>query len=242
MNYRQLQFSIKFSKFENIRRHLNEIEDVFKDLFGVPQTVPVPDDFNPQVPRVVMSSKDGLCQISFSQISIDFSVRSSEEVLVENDACLEYTSKIVNLVKDFFIKVGISDFCYMGVICNLKLNIKGMTALDFAKKRLDKECYSDGLYDVSQRLVSVKDNEFFVNEQIDTYHEPKEGITNIPEFRQGKDFSNEKSVALSIDVNNRYSYIQSGNLIAIDEIKPVLQKIYAVIEEVATKWRMNEHE
>lgn len=242
MNYRQLQFSIKFSNFKNMRRHLNDIEDVFNDWFGVPQTVAVPDDFNPQVPRVVMSSKDGLCQISFSQISIDLIIRSNEEVQVNNDESLAYVSKIVNLVKEFFVKVGISNFCYMGLNCSLKLDIKGITALDFAKKRIDKECYSDGLYDVSQRLVSVKDNEFFVNEQIDTYQEPKEGITNIPEFRQSNDFSSEKSVALTIDVNNRYSYIQSGSLIDINEMDSVLQKINTVIENVVTKWRGNEHE
>ena len=86
MNYRQLQFSIKFDYFKNIRRYLNDIEDVFKDWFGVPQTVAVPDDFNPQVPRVIMSSKDGLCQISFSQISIDLSMRSNNEVLGRTNA------------------------------------------------------------------------------------------------------------------------------------------------------------
>lgn len=242
MNYRQLQFSIKFDYFKNIRRYLNDIEDVFKDWFGVPQTVAVPDDFNPQVPRVIMSSKDGLCQISFSQISIDLSMRSNNEVLGRNDDVLDYISKIVSLVKMFFVKVGITKFCYMGLNCNLKLNIRGEDALNFAKKRIGKECCSDDLYDISQRLVSVKDGEFFVNEQIDTYLEPNEGITNIPEFRLIKDFSSEKSVALTVDVNNRYSYIQSGNYVAIDEIESVLQKIYTAIENVLDKWRGNDHE
>lgn len=237
MNYRRVQYSIKFEKSINLRRYLNEIEECFKEYSMVLQTIPVPDNFNPLMPRVVLTGKDGKSFITFSQISIDFSIRTDQVVGGIEDEVLEYTSKVVALIKAFLIKINISKFCFMGVNCIFKIEPNGEDALSFVKRFFKEEFVPEHLYDLSQKTVFVQDSKYFVNEQIDTYQATISENIQIPEFVQRKDFALNRDVSLMIDVNNRYSYINNGMFFDIQNIDSILHDIFVIIHTSLDKWK-----
>ena len=74
MKFMQAQFSFKYEPQIKIRRNVNQIEDLLQDYYGTPQVMPIPDDFAAEAPRIILKSHNGHSQISFSQISMDFTV------------------------------------------------------------------------------------------------------------------------------------------------------------------------
>jgi len=46
-------FSVVFPRVPRIRRLTNELEDRLADPYGEHQSIPVPDELDPQVPRII---------------------------------------------------------------------------------------------------------------------------------------------------------------------------------------------
>ncbi len=58
MEYVQAQFSLKFEPQIRIRRYANQIEDFLQQYYGTPQTMPIPDEFAAEAPRIIINSKN----------------------------------------------------------------------------------------------------------------------------------------------------------------------------------------
>ena len=52
MKFVQAQFSLKYEPQIKIRRSVNDIEDFLQEHYGTPQTMPLPDEFAPEAPRI----------------------------------------------------------------------------------------------------------------------------------------------------------------------------------------------
>lgn len=63
-------FSVVFKREPTIRRMANDFEDRLKGYYFQPQIVPVPDEIEPAMPRIIFGSEHGYSQIIFSQISV----------------------------------------------------------------------------------------------------------------------------------------------------------------------------
>ncbi|WP_349984442.1 hypothetical protein ABRP17_016675 [Stenotrophomonas sp. WHRI 8082] len=87
-----------------IRRAINDIEDLVKassvDGFAQPQMFPFPDELEPEIPRVVFTSKGGHSQLMVSQISITFNVTYSDDWAADHEKCLNYLASKVRLLFD----------------------------------------------------------------------------------------------------------------------------------------------
>ena len=85
-----------------IRRSINEIEDLVKayseDGFAQPQVFPIPDEMEPEIPRVMFNSKGGHSQLMVSQISITFNVTYSPDWAVDHNKCLAYLQSKIGLL------------------------------------------------------------------------------------------------------------------------------------------------
>jgi hypothetical protein len=68
--YIQNSFSIIFPRVRDIRRRINAFEDLLQSEYTQPQVISVPDDFAPEVPRIIFES-----QHRYSQIVGDFNDR-----------------------------------------------------------------------------------------------------------------------------------------------------------------------
>jgi len=82
MKFIQAQFSLKYEPQLKIRRFANDIEDCLQQYYGIPQTNTLPDEYDLETPRVMISSKNGHSQISFSPISVDFIANFDNEFML----------------------------------------------------------------------------------------------------------------------------------------------------------------
>ena len=123
MEFVQAQFSLKYQPQIKIRRSVNEIEDYLQEHYGTPQTVPIPDDFAAEAPRIILNSHNGHSQISFSQISVDFTVSFDGDYRTDFGLTQEYILERIGILKDLLEKIGICDFYFAGITYTKSKNI-----------------------------------------------------------------------------------------------------------------------
>lgn len=238
MEYVQAQFSLKFEPQIKIRRNANQIEDFLEEYYGTPQTMPIPDDFAAEAPRIVLNSKNGHSQISFSQISVDLTVNFDGEYRADFGLTKEYILQRLNILKDLLKKINITTFYFAGISYNVRLNTRDKTPTEYMAGLLNAEITGMDIYEASQRVAMVEDKTFFVNEQIGTFKEYQGKGTSIPNLL---DFKNSKLVSegvnLVLDVNNRYEYLYNGTSKPLDGYESLITKVYEIIERNLTKWR-----
>lgn len=238
MEYIQAQFSLKFEPQIRIRRSANEIEDFLQQYYGTPQTMPIPDEFAAEAPRIILNSKKGHSQISFSQISIDFNVNFDGEYTTNFKLTKDYILARLNILEALLKKININSFYFAGVTYNAHLDTNDKSIDSYLRDILGENMSeTDTIYEASQRIAFVEKNKFFVNQQIGTYKEYEGRGNSIPNLMN---FSNSKLVAkginLSLDVNNRYRYLIDGDSIMIEEFGTVIEDIYRIIEKNFSKW------
>lgn len=239
MKYVQALFSLKYEPQPRIRRNVNEIGDFLQSYYGTPQTVPIPDEFMAEAPRIILNSKMGHSQISFSQISVDFKVNFDGEFVDNFELTKEYIHKRILLLKELLSKIGIDDYYFCGISYNVHLDTDAEKPVDYMKKFLGKCVPRDNeIYEISQRVALIKENNYFVNEQIGTYKEYQSKAGSIPNLI---DFTNSRLISegvnLVIDVNDRYGYLNRGTGISMACFETTIGKFFELIEERLHYWR-----
>ncbi|MCI9052558.1 MAG: hypothetical protein HFI05_11700 [Lachnospiraceae bacterium] len=238
MEFVQAQFSLKYEPHMKIRRNANQIEDLLKEHYGVPQVMPIPDDFAAEAPRVVFTSHKAHSQISFSQISVDLTVNFDGEYRNNFELTKSYIQKRVYLLKQVLNDIGIKEYYFFGLTYNARLDIGKDKPLEYIKTLLgDNLSKEENLYEVLQRVALVEEKKFFVNQQVSTFREYQNSGKNIPNLL---DFSNSKliseGVSISLDINNRYSFLYKGTNTKMQEFDVEFEKIYSLMEQNFKKW------
>lgn len=238
MEYVQAQFSLKFEPQIRIRRSANQIEDILVEYYGTPQTMPIPDDFAAEAPRIILNSKGGHSQISFSQISVDLTVNFDGEYRTNFELTKQYIIQRLDVLKNLLRKIDITRYYFSGVSYNIHLDTAEKTPAQYMADMLGDRMSGNDLYEASKRVATVKGDRYFINEQVGTFKEYQSKGNSIPNLL---DFNNSILVAegvnLTLDVNDRYQYLCNGLAKDIDEFDDTILEIYQLIEDNLTKWR-----
>ena len=238
MEFVQAQFSLKFEPQVKIRRSVNQIEDCLVGNYGTPQTIPIPDDFAAEAPRIVLNSHNGHSQISFSQISVDLTVNFDGEYRKEFELTKKYISARLDMLKDLLKTIEINQYYFAGISYNIHLDTKGKSPSEYMAKIFGDDLDCSDLYEASQRKAIIKDAKFFVNEQVGTFREYQSRGSNIPELLNiNNSILNSEGVSLSLDVNDRYEYLQKGVSKNIQDFHTTIPRIYQIIDNNLKKWR-----
>lgn len=93
---------LNMSRNPLIRRMINDIEDLIKSEslggFAQPQLIPVPDELDAEIPRVVFTSQAGHTQVVVSQVSVTFNANYSPDWQGDPDKCRDYLLSKVDLL------------------------------------------------------------------------------------------------------------------------------------------------
>lgn len=237
MKFVQAQFSLKYEPQLKIRRYANDIEDFLQQHYGTPQTMPLPDEFALEAPRIILYSKNGHSQISFSQISVDFIVNFDNKFLNDFSKTQEYIQERITLIIELLKKIHINEYLYCGVTYNAHLEIGEQRPIDYIKKYLGGDIPYDSLYEASQNTACVKDDKFFVNRQIGTYKEFQGRSGVVPNlFEVGNSAIVSEGISLALDINNRYQYIYQNKKNSINDCLADVDMIFSLLIDNLGRW------
>lgn len=204
----QSGFSISFSKRADIRRYINGFEDALALAYGQPQALPVPDEVEPAVPRVVFASKNGHSQIAVSQVSVSLTVRYSEDWQEDRTRAIEYLTERIPLVFRLAQIANVENPSFVGFQSRVHVECEDTESpasiLDSLLLK-DTPLSGDNLLEVQVRTSRVVDSRFFDNRVVQDYrlwpgqppseHVPLPAATAIS-----------TGIAVTTDMNDRFAF------------------------------------
>lgn len=238
MRFLNAQFSLKFEPKIRIRRNVNQIEDALSDYYGVPQILPIPDEFAADAPRIILSSKNGHSQISFSQISADMIANFDGDFIHNFMKTKKYTEERITLLKNLLLGMGIEQYYFCGIAYKFQIDTMGLSSIEYLKRLVQNDISeSESVCDVAQRISTVHDDKFFINRQTSLYREYSANGSSIPDlFALSNNEIIADGVSVLLDVNDRHRYIQSGSSISVASLMHSVSKIYEIIEHQLDRW------
>ncbi len=233
-------FSVIFPRQPLIRRLANAFEDRLKGLYVQPQIISVPDDLDPEVPRMVFGSKHGYSQIIVSQISISLSIAYSPDWQLDILKGRQYLLDRVSTVFDLLALLDQVKPCFSGLT----------TRANLASKVTDKETIARlsgtflaqiPLEDVDEfqiKIARVVDARFYSNVTVQNYRtwrlgEPKQGVA-----RMSRQNTVERGVQVLGDFNDRYAFNESEDYYtSLDTAKEIIERAVVDVNSTITKIR-----
>lgn len=234
-------FSITFNRQFDIRRKSNEIEDFLKAKlaghYSQPMVVPLPDEVDPQIPRLIFSSTHGYSQIVISQVTISLNVRYSPDYqldITKGQAYLKERIPIIfEIIKNF--KEIRPYFC--GLLTRVDLDAPDAEDSQIIERLINLFLKNTNyeFHDCELKLTKIIDDQFFSNIVIRNFREWQfiEAPQEIP--RLSKKTSYRKGIQVIGDFNDRYAfnekkdYFTNSSVIG-SVINKAFEEISAIIE------------
>jgi hypothetical protein len=225
--YKTNSFNIVFPRHTTIRRKAAEFEDKLKGFYFQPQVVPVPDELDPEIPRIIFGSEHGYSQIIISQVSIVLNVFYSEEwqsdIAKGNNYLDERVAVIFGLLD--LLEGTLPYFCGLSSKVQIASDSSDKDIIShLARIFLKNEDISD-IYDLQIKHAKVEANQFFSNITLCNYRTWKigDGQQDILRLPNGQAF--EKGIEIIGDFNDRYIFNENN------EYRSNIEVAHTIIEK-----------
>jgi hypothetical protein len=210
--YVQNSFAITFPRRHDIRRKANDFEDFLQTHleghYRQPMLIPVPDEMDPEVPRLVFGSRHGFSQIVVSQIGLSLHVTYSpdwqldvskgQQYLLERTPVLFDLLSILDDVKPFF----------SGLTTRVRLpaNADDTAILQHLHRFVSEPVLTTDVHDVTVKVTTVHHDRFYSNMTVQNYRrwEIEKAASGLQ--RLSRQQVSERGIEITGDFNDRYAF------------------------------------
>lgn len=242
--YLQNSFSLIFPRQLNIRRLANEFEDKLKEYtdltYSQPQVISVPDELDPEIPRLIFGSKRGSSQIVISQLSIVLNVVYTPDWQIDISKGRRYLLKRVLVLFDLLSILGDIQPLFAGLATTIRLPAKDNNyniikhLSDIFLKNFDIKL----IHDIQLKFTSIINDKYYSNLTISNYRtwnlEEKQAILK----RLPKDKVSACGIQIVGDFNDRYAFNEKeGYFTDKSESEIIIDKGFYEIEKIIEKAR-----
>ena len=220
-------FNIVFPRHTTIRRKAGEFEDRLKGFYFQPQIVSVPDELDPEIPRIIFGSEHGYSQIIISQVSIVLNIFYSEEWQSDIANGKKYLDERVAVIFSLLdlLDGTLSYFCGLSSKVQVASDMGDSDIIKhLAQAFLKNEDITD-VYDLQIKRAKVDSCQFFSNITLCNYRTWKigDGQQDILRLPNGQAF--EKGIEIAGDYNDRYIFNENS------EYRSNMEVAHTIIEK-----------
>lgn len=232
-------FNVTFSRQPAIRRMANDFEDKLEGQYFQPQIIPVPDDLDPNVPRMIFGSRHGFSQIIVSQINLLLSVTYSPDWQLDISKGREYLLDRVSILFRLLDILEGAELCFCGLTTLVRLPSK--TDADRIFGDMTELCMRDwdiqDLHDIQIKTTAVISKLFFSNITLRNYRIWKHG-ENQEILRLPLEKTMEQGIEIEGDFNDRYNFNEDPGYSSSQDITgEIIDKGLAEIRRAISKVR-----
>ena len=206
--YIQNSFNLIFPRQPEIRRKANEFEDSLRGMYFQPQIIPVPDNLDQEVPRMIFGSLHGFSQIVVTQINLVLSVNYSSDWQEDIARGKEYLDERVPLLFELLslLENVKPSFCGLTTVARIRSDAGEKDIFNHLSKVLLKEQDIPNLHDINLKISEVKEDHFFSNITIQNYRTWSLGTSEAGLPRLSSKDAIEAGIEVIGDFNDRYRY------------------------------------
>lgn len=237
--YIKNSFAVIFPTQPGIRRMSNEFEDRLTDHYLQPHIFPVPDEMDPELPRMVFGSKHGNSQVVITQINFVLNVTYSEGWQVDPQKSEGYLRERALMLYQLLEVLGDVDpsFCGLTTVVQIAAEQNDLEIIKFLKERFLVAESEQDLYDLLIKLTSIKENNFFSNLQIQNYREYENPNRQASVQPLSSAKTKERGIQIIGDFNDRHAFneqdgysttIENANYIINTGLEEIVKVVKAI--------------
>ena len=240
--YLQNSFTVIFPRKASIRRSAFDFESKLENLYSQPQILGIPDDINPDLPRMIFTSKHGHSQIFISQINFVLNVNYSIDWQSDISKGREYLLKKVSILFDLLeiIDEKCPCFCGLSTLVQIPAQEEDEKVISHIYNLFSNKgnLSSPDIYEFQLKTSKIVRTEFFSNITVQNYRNwdiIDIGLEGILKLSSKK--ITESGIQITGDINDRYvfnereSYCSEQNQaktiieLGLDEVNSTIDKI-----------------
>jgi hypothetical protein len=248
ISYTQNSFSIAFPRYPLIRRQANEFEDLLKGRFaghyGQPQVISVPDDLDPEVPRMIFGSKHGFSQIVISQVNMTLNISYSPGWQASIDKGRDYLKERTSALYLLLSALDDTPVYFTGLTtrATLPANVPddGDLLAAFRQRVAQLRLSTENVHDINLKVTTVVGDRFFSNISIRNYRAWKLDGQALGVPRLSRSSAEERGLEIVGDFNDRYSYNEGKDYVSTEKVAhEVIDRGLEQIQTIHQTIRMN---
>ena len=237
--YIQNSFNVFFQRQPSIRRKADTFETLLEATYDPPLVLPIPDDQDPEVPRLVFSSKTGYSQIVISQISIALNVQYSTDFQIDISKGRAYLSDRVPTLFQLLSKLSISaNYCGFATVVHLPSDRDDTTIVSHLTAKFLTNLDVNDAYDVQFKTTKLVDRTFFSNVTVQNYRAWKSGMVPQQSTRVSEENIIGRGVQIVGDYNDRFAFNEKkGYSSGKDKAKTIIDGGLEAVAQMVAKIR-----
>jgi hypothetical protein len=204
----QNSFNVIFPRQAAIRRKANDFEDKLKGLYFQPQIISVPDELDPEIPRIIFGSEHGYSQVIISQVSFVLNVVYSTDWQTDISKGKQYLYERVSVLFDLIkLLEGITPyFCGLSTKVQIASSTDDTALLKHIAKLFLKDENIEGVHDLQYKRNSIVSNRFYNNITLNNYRSWKLGTGQQGVLRLSSKEAITRGIEIVGDFNDRYKF------------------------------------
>lgn len=244
--------SIYFNRQLEIRKKSGNIEELINDRFpntySLPFVIPIPDEFDPNIPRLIFSEVNAHSQIVISQVNISLNIRFLPEQQFDREMCKRKIKEVAFKIYEIGSKAFNTNPLFIGLFTRIDIysiladDIKIIDYLSkmFLNDRIEQKFMIDEqIYDIEIKLTKKVDEQFFSNITIRNFREWQLSIPlmELPRFSEKKSLT--RGLQILVDYNDRYAFNEKEDYFTNAEVlEKIIERTFNEIDSILnTIWR-----
>lgn len=229
MIIKQTNLNLVYPRITEYRKKFVFYEDILSTNFLPPTILPVPEQVQDEVPRIIVQTKNGHSILNISLSVASLTTNYNGEFIGDWGKCREYLEKRCSDVYDIIGKMTDGNNTFVGLVTNVEIDDIEKTGLEILKESLygEKVAKLGNLCDLSCKFTYVYKNRYYINIILENLRE-----FYVQQYQNGRTcIQGEKRhiISASIDVNDRYAANHDINYVsgkdAFDEILNITSNI-----------------
>lgn len=224
---------------DNLSNYLQQQSLGLEDLYLPPQFLGVPNEIDPEVPRVVLDAINRHNQIAVSQVNSRLNCNFDFRYQGDISKSFNYTRQRAEVLQDLVKGGGIADVLYQGVTATVQFPQEAgdHEITSYLLERFNQKVRTEHqLNEYNQKITFIYNDEYYINLVIGNYR--NFNFTNQHDSPLTASLAEakllDKGIFVSIDINNRYKFNRDGEA-SQKAIKDISDDLFNFTEEFLTQ-------
>ena len=205
MKIKQTNLNIVYPQIEEYRKKFINSEDILNEYFLPPTMLPVPNEVQGEIPRIIVQTKNGHSVLNIALTVASFTTNYNNNFTKNWELCKDYLENRGTCVYNMIDNMNDEKNIFVGLVTNIEMNDLDEDGLNVLKKSLLKENTADlgDIYDLGFKFTYVYKEKYYINITLENFRDfetkKNEGGRNC--IRGEK----KHTISASIDINDRYA-------------------------------------
>ena len=209
--------SLSFARRDRVRRDANLLEDFLVDFaqsnlemsYGTPQVLPIPDELDPRIPRILFNSQHGFSQILVSQLTVSLQITYSPEWQVDKEKRRSYVIERAELLWRLCEALGVKEVFYSSFtdVARVEAQTDDASLINWLQEHFSMNAENEfPLHTFTIRTAAEVEGQFYYNFTIENYRDWSLSSPIAEDIRLPSQVAPARGVLISGEFNDRHAW------------------------------------